>query len=462
MLTYDLERRGTLARYDYLYRCIKEDILSGRLSAGEKLPSKRALASHLRTAVTTVENAYAQLAAEGYVVPRERSGYYVGAVEMLPPAAPRMADCAREESAREWLLDLRGGGVGAEGFPFSVWARLMRRELTERGEMLLRATPPNGAPELREAIARHLRRFRGIEVSPEQLVVGAGTEYLCNLLVQLLGREAVYGVEEPGHSKAARIYALAGVETAALTVDGEGVVPEAVARAGVQVLHTSPNHQFPTGVTMPIARRQTLLRWAEAGEGRWIIEDDYDSEFRFALRPIPTLKSIDRAGRVLYVNTFSRTLAPSLRISYLALPEGLVARYRERLGFCACTVPAMEQYTLARFLDEGYFEAHVSRMRNFYRARREQVLTAIARSPLAPHSYVSGEDAGLHFLLTLDTDKSDRALAREAAERGLRLVFLSDFAQRPDAARAHVLVVNDPAIALDRLDEALRVLSELL
>lgn len=165
---------------------------------------------------------------------------------------------------------------------------------------------------------------------------------------------------------------------------------------------------------------------------------------------------------MLYVNTFSRTLAPSLRISYLALPEGLVARYRERLGFYACTVPAMEQYTLARFLDEGYFEAHVSRMRNFYRARREQVLSAIARSPLALRCRVSGEDAGLHFLLTLETDKDDRALAREAAARGLRLVFLSDFAQRPDAVRAHVLVVNDPAIALERLDEALRVLSELL
>lgn len=462
MLTYDLERRGKLARYDYLYRCIREDILSGRLRAGEKLPSKRALAAHLETAVSTVENAYAQLTAEGYVYSREKRGYFVSTMEThRAPGTPPPMRAVREEE-REWLLDMCGGGSGTEGFPFSVWAKLMRRVLSEQGEALLRATPHSGVYELREAIAQHLYRFRGMSVSPDQVVVGAGTEYLYNLIVQLLGREAVYGVEDPGYSKAVRIYALSGAAVRALPLDHGGVLPGAPAQEGVQVLHISPNHQFPTGAVMPIARRQSLLKWAGGQEGRFIIEDDYDSEFRFALRPIPTLKSIDRADCVIYMNTFSRTLAPSLRISYLVLPERLCAPYREKLGFYSSTVPAMEQHTLARFLSEGYFDSHVSRMRNFYRARRDRVLDAVRRSPLAGKCCVSGEDAGLHFLLTLSTRREDRALAEAAERAGIRLSFLSDYQLCADSAAPHVLVVNYPGVELEHLDEALRILAELL
>ena len=461
MLTYDLDRRGRLARYDYLYRCIREDILAGRLTAGEKLPSKRSLASHLQTAVITVENAYAQLEAEGYLYTREKRGYYVADVERhhaAPGCGPAQSAPQRQ---RPWLLDLSSSGSGTEGFPFSVWARLMRRVLSEEGEALLRATPPNGADALREALARHLYRFRGISAAPEQIVVGAGTEYLYNLIVQLLGREAVYGVEDPGYSKAAHIYALGGARTAPVRVDEGGVCAASLEVSGAQILHTSPNHQFPTGAVMPIGRRQSLLRWAEEQKGRYIIEDDYDSEFRFTLRPIPTLQSIDRAGRVIYVNTFSRTLAPSLRISYMVLPEELTERYRTRLGFYSSTVPAMEQYTLSRFLDEGYFEAHINRMRKSYRAQRDAVIDAILQSPLGARCRISGEDAGLHFLLRLDTSCPDAVLRADAERHGVRLSFLSDFALSPDAAKPHTLVVNYPGVDLGRLRTALDILEKL-
>ena len=468
MLTYDLDRRGRLARYDHLYRCIREDILTGRLAAGEKLPSKRSLASHLQTAVITVENAYAQLEAEGYIYSREKSGYYVAAVEppqggdAALPFRPYVCGDRPLVAKREWLLDLSSGGSGAEGFPFSVWARLMRRVLSEEGEALLRATPPNGADALREAIARQLYRVRGIFVKPEQIVVGAGTEYLYNLIVQLLGRGAVYGVEDPGYSKAARIYALSGARTAPVRVDEGGVSLRSLEMSGAKILHTSPNHQFPTGAVTPIGRRQSLLRWAEAKDGRYIIEDDYDSEFRFSLRPIPTLRSIDLAGRVIYVNTFSRTLAPSLRISYMVLPDGLTEPYRERLGFYSCTVPAIEQYTLARFLDEGFFESHVNRMRKRYRAQRDAVIDTIAKSKLGPYCRVSGEDAGLHFLLTIDTKCADHVLRSDAERRGIRLSFLSDFARRPGTAPQHTLVIPYPGVDLKRLERALSVLEALL
>ena len=384
MLTYDLERRGSLARYDYLYRCIKEDILSGRLAAGEKLPSKRALARHLETAVVTVENAYAQLSAEGYLRPEEKRGYFVCPVEVRPDRPPAAETRPRQAAPqRRWLLDMTSGGSGTEGFPFSVWARLMRRVITEEGERLLRSMPHSGALPLRQALARHIYQFRGIAADPEQIVVGAGTEYLYNLLVQLLGRDRVYGVEDPGYSKAGRVYALNGAACVCLPVDGQGVDPAQAEGSGADILHLSPNHQFPTGAVMPIARRQSLLRWAGAAPGRYLIEDDYDSEFRFTGRPIPTLRSIDQADRVIYMNTFSRSLAPSLRIAYMVLPRPLLEAYQARLGFYSCTVPAMEQYTLARFLEDGHFDAHVNRMRVFYRARRDAVLQAIEESPLA-------------------------------------------------------------------------------
>ncbi len=460
MLTYDMSNRGRLARYDYLYRCVKEDILRGRLGSGERLPSKRALARHLQVSVVTVENAYAQLEAEGYLHSEERRGYFVSTVEIRTPA-PGVAK-AEEKEEQQWLLDFRGGGSGTQGFPFSVWAKLMRRVLTQEGTRLLRPVPHSGVPRLREAIARHLYQFRGITAAPEQIVVGAGTEYLYNLLVQLLGRERVYGVEDPGYSKAARIYRLNGAETVPVTVDAQGTPPEEVERARVQVLHISPNHQFPTGAVTPIARRQYLLHWAEKGKGRYMIEDDYDSEFRFTGRPIPALKSIDDGGRVIYMNTFSRSLAPSLRISYMVLPTGLLEEYRNKLGFYSCTVPAIEQDTLASFLEEGYFDAHISRMRVYYRSRRDEVLESVRKSPLAGRCRILGEEAGLHFLLELDTAKGDGELEQLAERKGIRLSFLTQYQLQPGAAPEHTLVVNYPGIDTRNLPQALERLAELL
>lgn len=461
MLTYDLDRRGKLARYDYLYRCIREDILAGRLTAGEKLPSKRSLASHLQTAVITVQNAYAQLEAEGYLYTREKRGYYVADVERHPAAPGRAPARSAPQPQRSWLLDLSSGGSGTEDFPFSVWAKLMRRVLSEEGEALLRATPPNGADALRRAIAQHLYRFRGISAAPEQIVVGAGTEYLYNLIVQLLGREAVYGVEDPGYSKAARIYALGGARTAPVLVDEGGVSLRSLEMSGAQILHTSPNHQFPTGAVTPIGRRQSLLRWAEAREGRYIIEDDYDSEFRFTLRPIPTLQSIDRAGRVIYVNTFSRTLAPSLRISYMVLPPRLLERYEQTMSFYSCTVSSFEQYTLARFISEGYFERHINKMKNYYREQRHKILAAIQSSPLAAVSQITERNAGTHFVLHINTKLTEAEVRKAALAADMCLSFYSDYSHNTEENNGCTLVINYAAIEADKIAAVIERLSSL-
>ena len=462
MLTYDLERRGTLPLYDYLYRCIKEDILSGALPPGTQLPSKRALSRHLQVAVVTVENAYAQLCAEGYLFSREKRGYFVNALEMRPLSPPRSGMETAPPQPRQWLLDLSAGGSGTSGFPFSVWARLMRQVLSQQGTDLLKPIPHNGALPLRQAISDHLYHFRGISAAPEQIVVGAGTEYLYNLIVQLLGRDKIYGLEDPGYLKAGRIYALNGAACVPVPIDHLGADVDAVEESGAQVLHLSPSHQFPTGAVTPIARRQALLRWAQQDETRYIIEDDYDSEFRFTGRPIPSLQSIDHSGRVIYINTFSRTLSPSLRISYMVLPRTLLQRYQQRLGFYSCTVPAMEQHTLARFLSGGYFEQHLNRTRLVYRKRRDQVLSALNESALSGRFRVSGENAGLHFLLTLDTRHSDRELAQAAQQANIRLCFLSDYCRAPRPQWDHTLILHYPNLGLDVLSQALETLANLL
>lgn len=462
MLTYDLEHRGGLPLYDHLYRCIKQDILSGRLIPGERLPSKRSLARHLEVGVVTVENAYAQLAAEGYLYSQEKRGYFVSDLEVQRPLPPPVHPPLPLSPQRSWLLDLRGTGAGTAAFPFSVWARLMRQVLSEQGPELLRPIPHNGVLELRQAIADHLYRFRGISASPEQVVVGAGTEYLYNLIVQLLGRDKLYGMEDPGYLKASRIYLLNGAKCVPIPIDRQGAPLQAVAQSGAQVLHLSPSHQFPTGAVTPIARRQALLRWAQQAPERYIIEDDYDSEFRFTGRPIPPLQSIDQGGRVIYINTFSRTLSPSLRISYMVLPNSLLERYRQQLGFYSCTVPAIEQHTLSRFLSGGYFDQHLNRSRLFYRTHRDQVIAALNESALAGRAAVSGENAGLHFLLTLDAQRPDHQLAALAEEEGIRLSFLSDYCSSPLPQWDHTLVIHYPGVDPQPFSQALERLSNLL
>ena len=449
MLTYDLKKSPGVPLYEALYRCIRGDILSGVLRAGEKLPSKRALAANLDVSKITVETAYGQLLAEGYLRTVEKVGYFVEAVERLPvtPEAPLAAAIPQEP---EPLLDLTGNGPAH--FPFSVWSRLQREVMLDYGEKLLLPMPATGIPELRRAIGEHLAAFRGMRVNPDNILLGAGTDFLYNLLLQLLGRDKVYAVEEPGYSKIRRIYEAGGVRCMGAEMDDSGVLPDRLKDA--QVLHISPSHHFPTGLVTPIHRRLELLQWAAAAPDRWIIEDDYDSEFRFDAHPMPTLSSLDPTGRVIYMNTFSKTLAPSIRISYMVLPGALMERFRSRLGFYSCTVSSFEQYTLARFLDGGHFEKHINRMRKFYKSRRNRVLTALEQSPWAPRLTILEQDAGLHFLVKVDTHLSDEDLVQECARQGVRIRCLSwYYRDRVPETDRHCLVVNYSGLSEEAMEK---------
>ncbi len=455
MLTYELKKSPGVPLYEALYRCIREDILSGKLPAGEKLPSKRALAAHLEVSKVTVEGAYSQLLAEGYLRSEEKRGYFVEAAPRRQASQP--LPTAEELPEPRWLLDLTANAP-ATGFPFSVWMRLQRQVMLDYGDRLLAHLPPQGYPELRQAIAGHLHGFRGMQVDPENILIGAGTDFLYNLLIQLLGREKIYAVENPGYHKIRKIYAAGGVRCISAPMDGSGVLPDGLQNA--QVLHCSPNHHFPTGIVTPAGRRRELLQWAEGGDERYIIEDDYDSEFRFHAHPVPSLKTMDRTGRVIYMNSFSKTLAPSIRISYMILPPALMARFRRELGFYSCTVPSFEQYTLARFLQGGWFEKHINRMRKFYRTRRNRVIEILNGSPFADRCTILEQDAGLHFLLRLDTQRSGAELKTLCARAGIRVLTLGDYygGDAPPQAEK-CLVINYSGLEEEALRAALQELT---
>lgn len=463
MLTYPLNKESGRSLYEQLYEGIRRDILSGTLPAHQRLPSKRALAQHLEVSIITVQNAYEQLAAEGYIYSQEKRGYYVSPVERpLQAAARQPAPLPPEPEQKTYFLDLVTNSIDRAYFPFTVWARLMRETLLERDKALLQAAPYNGAEELRRAISDYLRQFRGMNVDSGQIIVGAGTEFLYSLLIQLLGREKCYAVEDPGYSKIAEIYRSHQVNLRRVGLDEKGLSTRLLRRQEADIVHLSPSHHYPTGIVMPIGRRQELLHWAEEQEGRWILEDDYDSEFRFVGRPIPTLYSTDENQCVVYLNTFSKTIAPSIRISYMILPPRLLERYRDKLGFYACTVSGFEQYTLAKFLQQGHFERHLGRMRTRYRQKRDRVISDFLQGPLVGRVQITGQDTGLHFLAELQTALPDEELQRRASEAGLRLAMLSDYYRQRSIARRHTLVVNYSGLDLQHLPQALQILADIL
>lgn len=416
--------------YEQIYEEIKKDILSGRLSFGDKLQSKRTCAEHHGVSVVTVENAYAQLIAEGYVRSRQRSGYFVqysgGVVQ--PVAAP-VIEPFPEEIPRQRR--------GDNGFPFTVWANLMRTVILEKGQAILQPVRHGGAEELRCAISDYLYRARGFYAAPSRIIVGSGTEYLYNLLVQFLGRSKSYAVEEPSYDKLSKIYNLWGVRCEHIPLDEQGMSAKILLESGADVAHISPAHHYPTGIVTSITRRSEIMEWAESGGG-YIIEDDYDSEFRWSGKPVPSMFGMDNTGRVIYINTFSQTIAPSVRISYMCLPKELCSQWENIMGFYSCPVPAFEQYTLARFISQGYFERHINRTKKRFRRIRELVL-ALMQS-CEEITEITEENAGLHFTVTIKND--EKRIITNCAKCGIRVSPLADYYYDKSLAPKKKFVVN--------------------
>ena len=514
MLTYDFSQRGDESLYEYLYLCIRADIENGSIPAGRRLPSKRALAKHLGVSLITVEGAYSQLVAEGYVRAEARRGYYACDLEVasahlgqrpslsVPTSQPvdfdslahiaKPAECnslaqasgsagpgrlahagrptepnplaqagGRPDSTRlasvahpiecdqpgqvkqpggathsidvaasqaPLIADFSTGSLPLDRFPFSSWAKTVREVLSRESEQsLLGDTCAQGALALRTQLAEYLHSFRGMQVRPEQIVVAAGSQVLDNLIVQLLGRERGYAVETPGYSRLASIYRANDAKLAYVPLDDDGISMPHLRASGVNVAHIMPSHQFPTGLVTSVARRYELLAWASEQPGRYIVEDDYDCEFRLSGRPIPALMSVDASSCVIYTNTFAKSLGSSFRIAYMVLPLSLVDAYQEKLGFYSSTVSATEQLALARFISTGEYERHVARTRSYYRSLKNELVDALRSCPVADRIQTEATEAGLHFLMHVDVPGPTEALLQAARARGVILSPLSAF-----------------------------------
>ena len=462
MLTYSFADLGSDSLYEHLYKCIKNDILNGVLTIGEKLPSKRNFAKNLNISTITVENAYAQLMAEGYIYSLPKKGYFVADIStsvlenttntFFPATDAPVTEVPVTQ--KPYFADFVSNSITADNFPFSIWAKIIREVISEECDALMTNPPAGGIPELRNAIAQYLFQFRGMKVDPAQIIIGAGTEYLYGLLIQLLGNNNTFGVEDPGYRKIAQIYNSHQANCKHIPLDNYGVELDALEESGADIIHISPSHHYPTGIVTPISRRYELLGWASKSSSRYIIEDDYDCEFRLQGKPIPSLQSIDVMEKVIYINTFSKSLASTIRISYMVLPHHLLERFYRQLGFYSCTVSNFEQYTLAHFISQGYFEKHINRTRNFYKTQRDTLLNCIKNSPLASRSTIMEEDAGLHFLLKLDTKLSDEDLIEKAKQAGLHIACLSKYYYNPQKNMEHTLVMNYSGLEPEKITEA--------
>ena len=360
MLTYQINQRGHKSKYFYLYSMIKEDILSEVIKKNEKLPSKRTLAEHLGISLITVETAYQMLREEGYIESRERSGYYVTEF----PAIYNSKENQGFEKKELCLLEVpKDTEIYSESdFPSSLYFKTVRSVLSTYNEQLLMKSSNEGCEILRNAIAKYLLRYRGIFAQPEQIIIGSGAEYLYSTIVRMFGNDKIYGIEEPSYKQIRMVYEGMGASCAGLKMGMEGILPSELEHTKADILHVTPFHSYPSGVTASVRKRYEYLEWARK-RGALVIEDDFDSEFFMPGKPIDTLFLMDNSESLIYINTFSKSLSPSIRVGYMILPEKYLEVYKKNVGEFSCTVPVLEQYVLAEFIDKGYFEQHLNRVR---------------------------------------------------------------------------------------------------
>ena len=425
ILTINLNVNSNVPLYIQLYDFLKEEIQAGRLEASSKLPSKRKLSKHLDISQNTIESAYEQLKAEGYIVSIPKKGYYVSELQGVVNIKNNKESIKNElKVKKQYKYEFYSSRVDLESFPYSIWRKINKDIINEENKELLQIGHSQGDRNLRESILNYLRSSRGVNASVDNLVIGSGSEYLIQILINIIGRKRNYATEEPGYYKIRKILKVNGITHKAIPIDEQGIDIESLRLQNVEVIHITPSHQFPTGVIMPISRRLKLLNWAKEVNGRYIIEDDYDSEFRFEGRPIPALQSLDTKGKVIYLGTFSKCFFPSTRIAYMILPDELMQIYKRDFSFLTCTVSRITQQALFKFIEEGYFERHLNKMRNIYRKKREFLVSLIKQH--LPNTEIIGTNSGLHLLLKVNNGMSEKDLIKAAEEKEIRILGLSN------------------------------------
>lgn len=487
-MTIQLQMNGGKCLYEQIYEHIRHEIREGKLLTGERLPSTRSLAEYLQVARSTVDYAYDQLISEGYIEARPYRGYYVCSVEEMvgleeeltctagsnsmrsgiggvttaereadrvpqecakastegfPKACPKTGSQASPQASPQasspvFRYDFSPNGIDMSGFPFGVWKKITKNILNDGNSELFAQGENKGDYDLRVTISRYLHSSRGVNCSPEQIVVGAGNDYLLLLLEKLLGSHVRIAMEDPTYKRAYRIFQSFAYQIVTIDMDESGMEVSKLKKEEVSAAYVMPSHQYPTGVVMPIGRRMELLRWANERPDRYLIEDDYDSEFRYRGKPIPSLQASDDHGKVIYIGTFSKAIAPAIRVSYMVLPQSLLTKYERECYFYSCTVSRIDQRILNEFIRDGYFERHLNKMRKIYRSKHDLLLECL--KPFEDSFEISGEHAGLHLLITAKGEWSEEELILAAADRNVKVYGLSGSMVHTSGQRATLLL----------------------
>lgn len=453
----DLQGGAKAPLYEKIYEYIKNEIVDGKISRGEKLPSTRLLAKNLSVSRSTVELAYDQLLAEGYIEAEPYRGYFVCDIEALYQLEQRNHIQEKLQAGQSWQpgwkteikhgegsskqkeIDFSPYTIDTQNFPYNVWRKLHKNVLLDDREEILLSGDGQGDYELRVAIADYLHQARGVNCVAEQIIIGAGNEYLELLLTQVLGEKKTVLMDDPTYLQAYRTFSNMGYLVKNIPAEQGSMPIEAVRRENADVLYVMPSHQFPLGTVMPLKQRLELLKWASEKEGRYLIEDDHDSEYRYKGKPIPSLQSIDHEEKVIYLGTFSKSIAPSLRISYMVLPQHLLKNYQKFCGFYSTTVSKIQQEVLCEFISGGYFGRHLNKMRGIYKNKHDFLVSELKKRPWVEN--IAGDNAGLHVLVQVDTQMSEEELCERAAEQGIHLMGISEhYIHKPPVSKPVILL----------------------
>lgn len=459
MLTVHLDYDNRLPLYEQIYNEIKKLIITGELKKNYRLPSEREFAVNLQVSRSTISNAYKQLDSEGYIKVRPKSGYYVNEVSGVKYTSEILVneDVDKETRVR-YKYDFSPLSLCKESFPYKVWVRLHKKCLEEEGENLFSLGENQGDIKLRVAIAKYLKEYRGVSVKYENIIIGAGTSYLLPLLEHIMPKKHKFAMENPTYLKAYKILTALGRKVFPINLDKNGLKPDELSKTAANIVYLTPSHQFPMGMVMPVTRRREILRWAESTD-RYIIEDDHDSEFRYRGLPIPAMKSIDNYDKVIYLGTFSRTVSPAIRIGYIILPDDLLVLYKEKFGFLSSTVPRIEQAVLRKFIEEGYFERHINRVRKLYKIRHDALIKAL--KIFEDKVSITGDSAGMNFAVNFRCDISSDKLIKSAKNAGVRLVSaLEYYIGGCDKDNLSTLLIGYGSMKKTEIEEGVKILYE--
>lgn len=456
-LTIPLERDTKDPLYLQIYNYIKNEIQKGSLPVGEKLPSTRALAEYLHIARSTVDFAYGQLLSEGYIESIPYKGHFVCEISGVYRQLESVSSEETETFSDEVKYDFSPNRIAIDSFPFDTWRRISKKVFLDEEKEVFSMGDAKGDFRLRKAICDYLHSSRGVICNPSQIIVGAGNDYLLMLLQKILGVNQCVAVENPAYMRATRIFQSGGYQVEPIDLDENGLRADLLEKSNADIAYVTPSRQFPTGIVMPIGRRNELFAWAEKSEERYIIEDDYDSEFRYKGLPIPSLQASDQNGKVIYLGTFSKSITPAIRLSYMVLPKKLIKNYEEKLWFISSTVSRIDQAVLYHFMEEGHFERYLNKMRKIYKGKHDLLLECL--KPFCKKFEISGEHGGLHVILKAKKgDVTAEDLQSAALSYDCRVYSMRDYCLKEKSKEQVQLILGYASMSERQIVEGVEAL----